>query len=500
MAWQTPLDSWFSPQYQTPPPELLSENFQPQYQATDYLTNPLAFKYQKELLNAKNAWNTAEDDIKLRQQLINQGALTDDQKQGELNKIALLKQHQQDLNNAANMTRKTAGTLGIDLTGFGADNTAEESQQYFLNNNARAMQGLLNLPSVQSQQKNYYEQMKKAGLSDRLARKAAAQKFDEFRENNVNNLRNGLFNYGVNSDGVINEFGVQILGRMANENPYAVETLANLLPNLKNAYNEENANYRQEINNQAQALMNAEKLKATMETAAAQRQAQMQMDAAKRKFEAEKFNSQHNLNIAKHNLDIDKFNAEQEKTQTEIALKIAELDNKIKTNPLAVSRGEAASFLNNSFGEVINYINNGNTAAAGEYMENLEEYFGNPLEFKENTYLSPVEMEHYRQIRQLIKDYLDKKNNMTLEEFNQEIEYIRDPRKRESDINRQNWEDMKNPPKQPPKDTMPPKKQTPPPPNSDKQPPPPLPSYQNPVKGNGVVAINPYPYINWKNF
>ena len=349
MAWQTPFDtSFFSPQYQTPPPELLSKNFQPQYQATDYLTNPLAFKYQKELLNAKNAWNTAEDDIKLRQQLINQGALTDDQKQGELNKIALLRRHQQDLNNAAEVTRKTAGTLGIDLTGFGADNTAEESQQYFLNNNARAMQGLLNLPSVQSQQKNYYEQMKNAGLSDRLARKAAAQKFDEFRENNVNNLMNGLFNYGVKSDGVINEFGVQILGRMANNgttfNSYIGAITADEVAIAGGVYNEENANYRQEINNQAQALMNAEKLKATMETAAAQRQAQMQMDAAKRKFEAEKFNNQHNLNIAKHNLDIDKFNAEQEKVQNEIALKIAELDNKIKTNPLAVSRGEAASF------------------------------------------------------------------------------------------------------------------------------------------------------------
>ena len=237
MAWQTPLDTiFFSTKYQTPPPELLSQNFQPQYQATDYLTNPLAFKYQKELLNAKNAWNTAEDDIKLRQQLINQGALTDDQKQGELNKIALLKQHQQDLNNAANMTRKTARTLGIDFTGFGADNTAEESQQYFLNNNARAMQGLLNLPSVRQQQREYYDDLRRNGVRRSVANLMAARKFDEYRNNNINQLRNGFLNYGLNSDGSVNSFGMAALSRMSHEDPMTVELFSSKFAMPNNVY------------------------------------------------------------------------------------------------------------------------------------------------------------------------------------------------------------------------------------------------------------------------
>lgn len=241
MAWQTPLDnSLFSPQYQAPPPELLSKNFQvqnqPQYQPTDYLTSPLAYKYHNELLKAKDAWNTAQDDINLRQGLINLGGLTDEQKQGELNKISLLRKHQQDLANAADMTRKTAGTLGINLNGFGTDNTAEESQQYILNNNARAMQGLLNLPSVREQQRNYYDELRRNGVGRSVARYMTEQKFDEYRNNNINQLRNGFLNFGQDPDGSVNSLGMAILSRMSHEDPMTVELFSNKFATPNNVY------------------------------------------------------------------------------------------------------------------------------------------------------------------------------------------------------------------------------------------------------------------------
>ena len=78
--------------------------------------------------------------------------------------------------------------------------------------------------------------MRNAGLSDRLARKAAAQKFDEFRENNVNNLRNGFLNFGQNSDGSVNEFGMAVLSRMAHEDPMTVELFSSKFAMPNNVY------------------------------------------------------------------------------------------------------------------------------------------------------------------------------------------------------------------------------------------------------------------------
>ena len=255
----TPFDvlenSPFSLNNNTPPPELLNnlpqENLNlPQYPSKNQsynnpLTNPTAAGVHRDLLNYKNLYNEAENAINFYGNYLRNG--TDAEKNQAQGLINFFENQKREVSNAANMTRNIAKSLGIDTSGFESENTLEEARKNMYTNDARAIQGLLNLPSVQSQQRDYYERMKNAGLSDRLARKAAVQKHDEFRENNVNQLFNGFQNYGLNEDGTINNFGVRLLGRLTNENPQVAELFTNQFASPKDYFQEVQQNYRQNV-------------------------------------------------------------------------------------------------------------------------------------------------------------------------------------------------------------------------------------------------------------
>ena len=207
----------------------------------DYVTA----QTQNTLLNLKDAWNTANQKIIFNNNLLASGKLNDAYKDAAQAENALLKARQGEYAKMAAMTRNTAHNLGIDTSGFNADNSLSESQQAMQLRTAQEMQGLLNLKPVQAQQLDAYNQMREAGLSPRRARRTAALLHDEFRENNVNQLLNGLQNYGYDPDGSINQFGTMLLGKLTNENPYITQTLMNLVATPKNAYSEAQQNYRQ---------------------------------------------------------------------------------------------------------------------------------------------------------------------------------------------------------------------------------------------------------------
>ncbi|MBQ7705233.1 MAG: hypothetical protein IJT73_07400 [Selenomonadaceae bacterium] len=232
-----------------PPQELFSNNFQQEKPPTPkYMNAPLDYvtaQTQNTLLNLKDAWNTVEQNINFNNNLLASGKLNDSYKEAAQAENALLKAQQGEYAKMADMTRNTAHNLGIDTSGFNADNTLAESQQAIQLRTAQEMQGLLNLKPVQAQQLDAYNQMREAGLSPRRARRTAALLHDEFRENNVNQLLNGLQNYGYDPDGSINQFGTMLLGKLTNENPYITQTLMNLVATPKNAYSEAQQNYRQ---------------------------------------------------------------------------------------------------------------------------------------------------------------------------------------------------------------------------------------------------------------
>lgn len=213
----------------------------------DQPINPLATQYTNDLLTAKGAYDNAEKEIAFRQGLLNLGGLNDAQKQTAQAEIDILRNHQKEIANAANMTRNTAHSLGIDTTGFNADNTLAEAQQLKLNNDARAMQGLLNLKSVAEQQRDIYNQATQLGMSERDARIVAAHMNGEIRRNNENQLMNGLRFYGQNPDGSINDYGMTLLGKMTNENPYIATLFSQSFAKPKDVFDNVNENYRQQL-------------------------------------------------------------------------------------------------------------------------------------------------------------------------------------------------------------------------------------------------------------
>lgn len=239
---------------QMPPQQSPNANLNlPQYQPpkSDYIDsqiNPMATDFHGTLLNFKKQYADAENEKNFyNNHLLNNKSLSDGDRQELQTRIDLLQNHQNALANAADVTRNTAHSIGIDTTGFNADNTLAESQQLMQMNNARALQGLMNLKSVREQQGDYYNEMRRRGLSPRLAQMAAEQQHDNFRENNVNQLTNGMLSYGFNSDGSMNQFGMAMLGKLANENPAMAQLFSNGFALPESAYREGNANYRQNV-------------------------------------------------------------------------------------------------------------------------------------------------------------------------------------------------------------------------------------------------------------
>ena len=79
---------------------------------------------------------------------------------------------------------------------------------------------LLNMPSVDAQQKEVYEQARRAGISPSEAQAVAESYRNEFREKNINRLVEGIRTLGLDPDGSLNPIGVYLLFKLVNESPH----------------------------------------------------------------------------------------------------------------------------------------------------------------------------------------------------------------------------------------------------------------------------------------
>lgn len=150
-----------------------------------------------------------------------------------------------DANNQATLLRNSARDIGLNIDGAGEENTLAEAQQKLFAENVATMRNLIDLKPTEIQQREYYELMRERGLSPRLARIAADEQHDLIRANNIQALRNGLAEFGVNEDGSMNAFGMTMINKLAGEDPVAAQLFAGELASPLNVFNEANANYRQ---------------------------------------------------------------------------------------------------------------------------------------------------------------------------------------------------------------------------------------------------------------
>lgn len=291
----------------------LGQNPQPKYQAPQSLQqpqqiymaqpiNPVSVGMQRDLLDVKKLYDQTNKAIQgYNAQLAGEGLSDDDRRT-----LTTLRDNAQNslpqLSSAADTLRSTASNLGIDMSGFGADNTLEESSNRMLFNNMQGQKDLLNLPNVYEQQRAYYEMLRNQGLSPRLARRAAAEEMSAIRENYNQQLSNGIMSYGKNEDGSLNAFGVAMIGKMIGDNPQSVATLfSNGFALPKDVYDQGQQNYRTELNADTQSALNDARIKSAWDLAQYKQGYQRQQDAIKNALEERRVSAYENRGTSSGN-------------------------------------------------------------------------------------------------------------------------------------------------------------------------------------------------------
>lgn len=139
---------------------------------------------------------------------------------------------------AAQSIRNSARDAGINLDGFGADNTLQEAQQNYQTDLYRGLNNVLNHDMTSDEYyQQVYDRVRKAGYTDTEARKAAAQRAGIYQAQRVARLSGAFQNYGLNPSGSMNNIGVQILSAMGQENPGVANVFANMYGTPKDDYN-----------------------------------------------------------------------------------------------------------------------------------------------------------------------------------------------------------------------------------------------------------------------
>ena len=186
----------------------------------------------------------------------------------------------------ANLLRHNAQQLNWNTEGFNQDNTLGEAVQRMNFNRARGAYGLLDMPSSAAQQRDMYRQLVDSGFSRNVAREAARQRSDEFREANIQRLMEGINTYGLNPDGSINEFGQMLAQKLYAESPYADKFVGGYaMP--KDAYN---ANAQMALTTLAQNMQNARQL-AQLRQAREIADANLELNKEKLRLDWARFNS-----------------------------------------------------------------------------------------------------------------------------------------------------------------------------------------------------------------
>ena len=194
------------------------------YQSTLPVLSPREYEAQSRVYGLKTDWKAAQEQIDALQKLNPQ---TEEDKKKIQAQIDGLKYQQKNYADAAAVIRNAAGAMGWDMTGMGANDNFDVATQLMAINQNRGMAELLDMPSTSAQKRQIYYQMMDRGVAPHIARRVAESYHDEFRENNIQKLMEGIRVYGTNGDGSLNEFGQMLAGKLYNENPYMYGNIVN---------------------------------------------------------------------------------------------------------------------------------------------------------------------------------------------------------------------------------------------------------------------------------
>ncbi|MCI6283594.1 hypothetical protein [Selenomonas sp.] len=130
---------------------------------------------------------------------------------------------------AAEQIRQQASNIGLDLGAYGGDRDAGAMVQALANNDARAMASLIDndiAPEQYYQQR--YNEARQHGFSRRKAEGYAQTQTDKYQADRYARMQQAFFTYGLTDRGSINPFGVQLFGKMIQDNPETVGLYAKM--------------------------------------------------------------------------------------------------------------------------------------------------------------------------------------------------------------------------------------------------------------------------------
>lgn len=195
---------------------------------------------------------------------------------------------------AAEQIRQQASNIGLDLGAYGGDRDAGAMVQALANNDARAMASLIDndVPPEQYYQQRYNE-ARNQGFSRRKAEGYAQAQTDQYQADRYARMQQAFFTYGLTDRGSINPFGVQLFGKMMQDNPETVGLYAKMfglpideykLGNQRTLLGDQNKYSIQQIGVKHQANMQEIGLKGQIQARITQLDGQIKAALAQQQF------------------------------------------------------------------------------------------------------------------------------------------------------------------------------------------------------------------------
>ena len=178
------------------------------------------------------------------------------------------RQIMEDTATNANLLRENAQQLGLDTTGFGADDSFGDAVQRVNYNRNRGTFDIMDMPSTTAQKREVLFNLVRQGTAPHVAREVAEMFHDEFREENIRKLNEGIMSYGLNPDGSLNDFGGMMLRKLAYESPNDAEHIAQSYAAPKDLFGVNAQINLANLNNQAAWDRELERLKSAQYLAA----------------------------------------------------------------------------------------------------------------------------------------------------------------------------------------------------------------------------------------
>ena len=132
---------------------------------------------------------------------------------------------------AALSIRQSAAAAGIDLSGFGADNTQQDAAQNLQDDYYRGIQNALygNLDVTSDDYYNrIYQGLRQRGYNEEVSRNEAARRAGIYQAQRMSQLTDALYQYGLSPRGSINQIGTRLLAMMSDENANKANYYANM--------------------------------------------------------------------------------------------------------------------------------------------------------------------------------------------------------------------------------------------------------------------------------